>query len=121
MKKYELVYKDVKDKIISGLYPENTRLPSKRDMAHMMCVSINTVEIAYGQLEDEAYIESIERRGYFVAKRDYMKKYMGTISRPKAEKKTYEYFHMGELTTSFPLVYGKKFPDRLLMIWAGTS
>lgn len=37
MKKYELVYKDVKDKIISGLYPENTRLPSKRDMAHMMC------------------------------------------------------------------------------------
>lgn len=109
MKKYELVYKDVKDKIISGLYPENTRLPSKRDMAHMMCISINTVEIAYGQLEDEAYIESIERRGYFVTKRDYMKKYMGTISRPKAGKKTYRYdFSYGGVDDKFPFGVWKK-------------
>ena len=75
----------------------------------MMCVSINTVEIAYGQLEDEAYIESIERRGYFVAKRDYMKKYMGTISRPKAEKKTYEYdFSYGGVDDKFPFGVWKK-------------
>lgn len=109
MKKYELVYRDVKDKIISGLYPEDTRLPSKRDMAHLMCVSVNTVEIAYAKLEDEAYIESVERRGYFVAKRDYMKKYMGTISKPRPSKRSYRYdFTYGGVDQGFPFGIWKK-------------
>lgn len=109
MKKYEIVYRNVKEKIISGLYPENTRLPSKRDMAHMMSVSLNTVEIAYAQLQDEGYIEAMERRGYFVAKRDYMKKSMGTISRPIYREKVYKYdFSYGGVDEKFPFGVWKK-------------
>ena len=61
------------------IYPEKTRIPSKRIMADRMGVSINTVEIAYFQLIEEGYIEARERSGYYVAELDDLKHMRGSF------------------------------------------
>lgn len=66
MKKYFDVYKTIKNKIISGEYPCNYKLPSKRTLADISGCSVITIEKAYGMLLDEGYIISRERSGYFV-------------------------------------------------------
>lgn len=63
---YLQLYKQLRDDIVSGLYPPNSKLPSKRIMADETGVSTVTVEHAYALLCDEGYIESHERSGYFV-------------------------------------------------------
>ncbi len=66
MKKYFSLYEKVKRDIISGEYKAGEKLPSKRVMADMTGYSKITVENAYAILEQEGYIETKERSGYFV-------------------------------------------------------
>lgn len=63
---YLQLYKQVRSDIIAGIYPRNTKLPSKRTIAEEVGVSTITVEHAYALLADEGYIEARERSGYFV-------------------------------------------------------
>jgi len=63
---YFQLYRLLRDDIVQGIYPANTKLPSKRVMADNTGVSTITVEHAYALLSDEGYIESRERSGYFV-------------------------------------------------------
>ena len=49
-KKYYNLYKDVKNKILTGEYPADTKLPSKRLMADKTGYSLITVERAYFML-----------------------------------------------------------------------
>lgn len=63
---YLQIYKQIKDDIINGNFPYNTKLPSKRLLADETETSTITVEHAYALLCDEGYIESRERSGYFV-------------------------------------------------------
>lgn len=63
---YLQIYKQIKDDIIKGNYPYNTKLPSKRLLADETETSTVTVEHAYALLGDEGYIESRERSGFFV-------------------------------------------------------
>ncbi len=74
MKKYYSLYLDIKSKILSGEFPSAQKLPSKRVMADMRGCSLVTVERAYAMLEDEGYIFSRERSGYFVAHIDRLSK-----------------------------------------------
>ena len=60
------LYKQVREDIVQGIYPHNTKLPSKRTIADEVGVSTVTVEHAYALLADEGYIEARERSGYFV-------------------------------------------------------
>lgn len=69
-KKYFSLYLDVRNKILSGEFPSGEKLPSKRVMADKRGVSLITVERAYAMLEDEGYISSRERSGYFVSRID---------------------------------------------------
>ncbi len=69
-KKYYLLYQQFKSLILSGEYSADEKLPSKRVCADMHGVSLITVERAYATLEDEGYIYSRERSGYFVCKID---------------------------------------------------
>ncbi|MBE6032342.1 MAG: PLP-dependent aminotransferase family protein [Firmicutes bacterium] len=62
---YLQLYKQLRDDIISELYPYNSKLPSKRGLAEETGVSIITVEHAYQLLCDEGYAEARERSGYF--------------------------------------------------------
>ena len=65
-KKYYSIYLDVKSKILQGDFKAGEKLPSKRVMADKMGCSIVTVESAYAMLEEEGYIRTRERSGYFV-------------------------------------------------------
>lgn len=63
---YLQIYEHFKSKIRSGELLKNAKLPSKRQLANQLGVSINTVDTAYAQLVSEGYVESQERRGFFV-------------------------------------------------------
>ena len=67
---YLQIYSQIKDDIISGSYPYNTKLPSKRLLADETETSTVTVEHAYALLCDEGYAESRERSGFFVTFRN---------------------------------------------------
>ena len=61
---YLQLYKQIRDDIINGIYPYNTKLPSKRNLAMETGVSTITVEHAYALLCEEGYVESRERSGH---------------------------------------------------------
>ena len=63
---YLQLYKQMRDDITQGIYPYNSKLPSKRSLADISGVSTITVEHAYGLLCDEGYIEARLRSGYYV-------------------------------------------------------
>lgn len=63
---YEQIYKYIREEIKSGNIACGTRLPSGRGLAAHLAVSRNTVDMAYGQLVSEGYIETIPKKGYFV-------------------------------------------------------
>ena len=64
-------YRTLRRQIEAGIYKYGQKLPSKRFICDSANISVITVEHAYSILCDEGYVESIERRGYFVIyKRD---------------------------------------------------
>lgn len=67
VRKYEAIYTQIKEKIITGQLQANDKLPSKRKLALHLHVSIQTIQIAYEQLVSEGYIYSQERAGYFIS------------------------------------------------------
>ncbi len=66
-KKYFRLYEELKKRIIEGVYPYGTKLPSKRVTSESWGYSLITVEHAYELLESEGYVEAKQRSGYFVA------------------------------------------------------
>lgn len=64
---YEQLTRYIQNDILEGRLTAGTHLPSKRQAARDLGVSIMTVQGAYGQLLAEGYIRAEERRGYFVA------------------------------------------------------
>ena len=66
MPAYLQLYMQVRDDIINGIYPVNSKLPSKRTLALDTGISTVTVEHAYSLLCEEGYAEARERSGYFV-------------------------------------------------------
>lgn len=83
---YLQIYKQIKEDIISGNYPYNTKLPSKRLLADETETSTVTIEHAYALLCDEGYVESRERSGFFVIFRNsdgFALPYMTEIPSPE--------------------------------------
>lgn len=67
---YLQLYERLRDDIIAGVFPYESRYLSKRVIADRYGVSLVTTEHALELLLDEGYIESRERSGYFVAFRE---------------------------------------------------
>lgn len=63
---YLQLYRALREKIVSGVFPAGSKLPSKRLLAEETGVSLVTVEHALGILSDEGYIRPVERSGYYV-------------------------------------------------------
>lgn len=63
---YLQLYRRLREEIISGVYPYQSKLPSKRLLAEELGVSAITIEHAYDLLCDEGYAEARQRSGYFV-------------------------------------------------------
>lgn len=67
---YEQIYEHIKGEIREGKLLAGERLPSTRSLAEYLQVARSTVDYAYGQLQDEGYIEARPCRGYFVCPLD---------------------------------------------------
>lgn len=64
---YEQLYQLIRDDILNKKLEADSILPSKRNLAKHLSISVMTVENTYNQLLSEGYIYSIPRRGYFVS------------------------------------------------------
>ncbi|MCR5322963.1 MAG: PLP-dependent aminotransferase family protein [Lachnospiraceae bacterium] len=65
-KKTAFIYECIKNDIRSGELKAGEKLPSKRAFATHLGVSVITVENAYAMLEEEGYIASKPRSGFYV-------------------------------------------------------
>ena len=64
--RYDYLYRCIKEDILTGRMKAGEKLPSKRALAKHLEVAVVTVENAYAQLIAEGYLQSEEKRGYFV-------------------------------------------------------
>lgn len=64
---YIQLYQGIKKLIQENKLKKDERLPSKRQLAQVNGISMNTVINAYNQLLTEGYIYSIERSGYYIS------------------------------------------------------
>ena len=64
---YEQISDKLKELMVIGAFPENTRLPSVRSLAVDLSINPNTIQRAYAELERQGYVYSIKGKGSFVA------------------------------------------------------
>lgn len=64
---YEQIYGFIRREIRAGSLLQGEKLPSARFLAEYLQVSRTTVDMAYGQLVAEGYLEARPRQGYFVS------------------------------------------------------
>ncbi len=64
---YILLYRKLREDILSGAFPRGARFPSKRVTAEETGLSLITVAHAYEILCDEGWLRSRERSGFYVA------------------------------------------------------
>ena len=63
---YAQIEEQIREQILSGALPEGTVLPSIRKLAQEAGVSVITTTRAYGDLEKEGFIASMQGRGTVV-------------------------------------------------------
>lgn len=66
---YDQIYSQIKDAILSGQVTEGEVLPSIRELAKDLCISVITTKRAYDELESEGFIYTLPGKGCFVAER----------------------------------------------------
>ncbi len=64
---YDQIYAQIKAQIISGALREDEPLPSIRNLAKDLRVSVITTKRAYDELEREGFIYTVAGKGCFVA------------------------------------------------------
>ena len=61
---YVVLYRSIKNDILLGRLTAHEKLPSKRNLAQHLMISVVTVENTYAQLVLEGYIYTREKKGY---------------------------------------------------------
>lgn len=64
---YDQIYTQVKNLIMNGVLAENEALPSIRNLAKDLRISVITTKRAYDELEREGFIYTLPAKGCFVA------------------------------------------------------
>ena len=64
---YDQIYSQIKTQIISGALREDELLPSIRNLAKDLRISVITTKRAYEELEREGFIYTVAGKGCFVA------------------------------------------------------
>lgn len=67
---YEQIKQQMKEQILDGTITEDEQLPSIRQLARDLKISVITTTRAYNDLSDEGFIISVAGKGYFVAPRN---------------------------------------------------
>lgn len=57
----------IKEMILKGMLQKDLKLPSTRELSHLLNVSRNTVMLAYQYLEDEGFIYTLKGKGAFIS------------------------------------------------------
>ncbi|MEH6942631.1 PLP-dependent aminotransferase family protein [Bacillus sp. JJ722] len=65
--KYIEIYEQLQQMILQQVLKAHVKMPSKRQLAKQLNISIYTIQESYEQLLSEGFLYSEERRGYFVA------------------------------------------------------
>ena len=107
---YLQIYRLIKDDVINGIYPYNSKLPSIRGLAEEIGVSTVTVEHAYALLSDEGYIEPKERSGFVVS----FRKKDGFASSGKSAQSYHVAYHTEQAYPDFSLSVLSKTMRRVL-------
>ena len=81
---YEQIMDNLKEMIMTGQLPFESKLPSVRELSKQISVNPNTVQKAYRELERQGYIYTQSGMGTFVADRSGIK--ADTMAMTKAEK-----------------------------------
>lgn len=64
---YEQIYSQIKSAIVSGEFKEDDPLPSIRNLAKDLRISVITTKRAYDELEREGFLYTVAGKGCFVA------------------------------------------------------
>lgn len=64
---YDQIYQQIKGLIIGGTLQENDPLPSIRNLAKDLRISVVTTKRAYDELEREGFVYTVPAKGCFVA------------------------------------------------------
>ena len=67
---YEQIKAQIKEQILSGRIPENEFLPSIRQLARDLGISVITTTRAYSDLESEGFIATVRGKGSYVLPKD---------------------------------------------------
>lgn len=67
---YEQIYVQIKNMIVSGKLKEGNSLPSIRNLAKDLRISVITTKRAYEELEKDGYIYTVKAKGSFVNKKN---------------------------------------------------
>lgn len=67
---YDQIYLQIKNQIICGALQEDEALPSIRNLAKDLHISVITTKRAYDELEREGFIYTVAGKGCFVASRN---------------------------------------------------
>lgn len=67
---YEQIEEQIRTQILEGQTEENEQLPSIRQLARDLKISVITTTRVYNDLADEGFIISVAGKGYFVAPRN---------------------------------------------------
>lgn len=116
---YHQLYSFIKTEIQTGRIPFETKLPSKRKLSAYLGISQNTIQAAYDQLIEEGYIISIEKRGFFVSKIDFLQK-LKVDSHTLSDNLSgvpdviYDFTYHGVDTASFPFDTWRKLTKEVI-------
>lgn len=66
---YEQIEEQIRSQILEGKITENEQLPSIRQLARDLKISVITTTRVYNDLADEGFIISVAGKGYYVAPR----------------------------------------------------
>lgn len=115
---YRQLYNFIRKEIRNNNLKYKDRLPSKRNLANHLNVSINTVTKAYEMLLDEGYIYSEQRIGYYISNIENLLKIEKDEIRPERFdiNKKYKYnFKINNIDNSvFPFYTFKKISGKII-------
>ena len=63
---YEQVVDGIKELVVAGVYKQNDKLPSVRELSQELTVNPNTIQKAYRALEQQGWIYTVSGLGCFV-------------------------------------------------------
>ena len=67
---YEQILKQIKNSIISGEVSAGEMLPSIRNLAHELQISVITTKRAYDELETEGFVVTVPGKGTYVSEQN---------------------------------------------------